>query len=351
MKIGFASADWSTSVKDAFGNPVWGGSGWARLGQYADRLPADVVSGVLVSKGNIFGVRGWDGVDHFDCDIVYMQRYMFKDVADIMGRNKGKGQVIINDLDDWYWGLRPSNSAWQLTHPKFSPDENVEHFSKILANSTLLTVSTPYLKERISQRVNCNVSLLPNHVDLSRFTPRQHVSDQPVIGWVGSTAHRSGDLELLSGVLPAIAREGFAFHHSGRLESHPQFVDVVGVPATTLPLVQPSEYPDLFAFDIGLVPLTNTPFNLSKSYIKGLEYAAAGIPFIASNVGEYVRLRDEFQIGRIAKKPGDWKKHVMALRDPEVRAREAFENRIKLEAFDIHYGTDALMRIFNHYAS
>jgi hypothetical protein len=38
---------------------------------------------------------------------------------------------------------------------------------------------------------------------------------------------------------------------------------------------------------VGLVPLTRGPFNEAKSYLKGLEYAAAGIPFIATPTEEY----------------------------------------------------------------
>ena len=32
---------------------------------------------------------------------------------------------------------------------------------------------------------------------------------------------------------------------------------------------------------VGMVPLALTPFNQAKSYIKGLEFAARGVPFVA----------------------------------------------------------------------
>ena len=82
MKIGFASADWSHTVKDDRGHPVWGGSGWARLGQYQKLLPFDIVVGVLAFKNGHFGVLDWNRSLHLDCDIVYMQRVMFADVPD-----------------------------------------------------------------------------------------------------------------------------------------------------------------------------------------------------------------------------------------------------------------------------
>lgn len=43
-------------------------------------------------------------------------------------------------------------------------------------------------------------------------------------------------------------------------------------------------------FDIGLAPLANTEFGASQSPVKVREYAAAGVPWLASSVGEHARL-------------------------------------------------------------
>jgi hypothetical protein len=43
----------------------------------------------------------------------------------------------------------------------------------------------------------------------------------------------------------------------------------------------------LRTFDIGLAPLADIPFNRARSDIKLKEYAAAGVPWLASPVGEY----------------------------------------------------------------
>ena len=81
------------------------------------------------------------------------------------------------------------------------------------------------------------------------------------------------------------------------------------------------------ATDIGVVPL-NLPldFNEAKSALKGLEYAAAGIPFVASPSGEYKRLAS-MGIGRIASTPDEWVTHLTELLDPEVRQAEATKAR------------------------
>jgi len=96
------------------------------------------------------------------------------------------------------------------------------------------------------------------------------------------------------------------------------------------------DYPSLLSgFHIGLVPLVPSPFNEAKSYLKGLEYAAAGIPFIATPTAEYRRLH-EAGVGRLASTPDEWRDHATELLDWDVRVEEADRQReVVLRDFDI----------------
>lgn len=346
MKVGFGSTDWSHSVFDKKGHPVMGGAGWARLGQYKDLLPYVTDIGVLAHKDGLFGVKDWDGEMHFDHDVVVMQRAMFEDIPDKIKLAQANGQIIVNDLDDWYWGLSTSNGAFAASHPKLNPGENINHYKRVLAASDYVTVSTRYLADRISSWVTCPITIIPNYVDVSKFTPRvQSDTDVPVVGWVGSTGHRSGDLELLAGLLlPLIQAKKIKLHHSGYAKSHPEFADLVKVPSdlvSTLPMVSPQDYPNLFQFDIGLVPLSDKPFNQAKSAIKGLEYAAAGVPFIASPTEEYKSLHED-GIGFIAKRPRSWITLIESLRDPQYRQEQAVAVRREVAKHDISNGVKAM---------
>ena len=86
--------------------------------------------------------------------------------------------------------------------------------------------------------------------------------------------------------------------------------------------------------EIGLVPLRQTPFNFAKSAIKGMEYAAAGVPFVAEATPEYQWFHD-LGAGRVAKKPAHWNAALKALLDPETRRTEALQNRAVVEQLDI----------------
>lgn len=343
-KVGFASCDWSQSVRDGSGHPVMGGSGWARLGQYAPFLSEVVAVGILVhdSRMGVFGVRDWNGIDHFDLDVIVMQRVMFGDIPEKMDQAKAAGQILINDLDDWYWGLSPQNHAFEASHPKVNPKENIQHYKSVLGRSSRVTVSTAYLADRISTWVRCPIDLLPNTVDLAKFHPRP-VTDTtvPVVGWVGSTGHRSGDFNEVRGVLGPMFEEGkIKIHHSGAYDHHPSFADMIGVHpklVTTLPLVPPHEYSGLFMFDVGIAPLTDMPFNRAKSGIKALEYAAAGVPFVASPLDAYQDLASK-GIGMVARKRHHWRLLLERLRDPAFRSEERNRNLERVADHDIVHG-------------
>lgn len=52
-----------------------------------------------------------------------------------------------------------------------------------------------------------------------------------------------------------------------------------------------------------------------NSALKGLEYAACGVPFVASPREEYVRLHERHGLGLLARRPRDWYRHLRALVD------------------------------------
>jgi len=324
-RIGFASTDWSKSMSDSFGQ-VPGGSNWIRLQQNIPDIGFSSVTGLLCFHENQgFGIIDWMGKTHYNLNIIVMQRMMFKDLVERVADKQKWGQVIINDVDDWYWGLHEDNHAYKLTHPDFNKEENVEHYRKIIQLSDAVTVSTPFLKEKMEKEFGCkNVHLIQNCVNINDFTHRYTRNKNPTVGWVGSTSHRSGDLEVLRGLLDT---SKFKFRHSGHVEGAAWFADKVGLPREKVaktPMHSPRMYAKhSFEFDIGLAPLNDIPFNYAKSWIKALEYAAAGVPFVASDIGEYRRLHDEYGVGRLASTPEEWSHHLEELRDHNARSKEA----------------------------
>lgn len=260
------------------------------------------------------------------------------------------GQRIYVDIDDDYESLTEANKAYEITHPDNNPNVNREHYKKVILAADVVTVSTPRLHDIWSQRRN-NVILVRNGVNLQQFHPAPKPEHKPVLGWVGATDYRNNDLEQLRDWLPDLLEEhDLAFHHAGHSPDSPTFAELTGVDPrriTTSPILPITRYSEGFRFDIGLVPLSDIPFNHAKSNIKGLEYAAAGIPFVASDLPEY-RLLHESGAGRIAQTADDWITHILGFLDYRTRRYEArIAREIVAEYWSIEARAEEWNQAFN----
>ena len=160
---------------------------------------------------------------------------------------------------------------------------------------------------------------MPNTVDTKAFKKHDHtINSDVVIGWSGSTAHRSKDLQVLNGVLQSVndTTTQISYLHAGHYKDSPHFADEIGLPkekVKTLPICDPQDYPAMLQMDIGIAPLRECSFNQAKSEIKLLEYSASGIPWVASDLPSYTSLVKEFGMGRTAKRTHDWIRHLKQL--------------------------------------
>lgn len=339
-KVGIVSTDWS-GVLDDNGRPIPGGANYVRLQQWQRYVSFPVVQGTLVNhRTRGIGVLAENGRIHHDIDVLIMQRLMFKDVKYLlraMKKNK-QGPVVINDLDDWYWGLDPANAAFAACQPKNNPEENINHYREIMELSDVITVSTPFLADKMTNWIKHDkVVLIQNCVDVKTFAQRQHRDRKPTVGWVGSTAHRSKDLEELHGLFD----KSYRFHHTGAIHGAPSFVEALGLEdpsrLRSIESMPPTDYAKYaFTFDIGIAPLSDKPFNEAKSWIKCIEYAAAGVPFVASARSEYVRLQEEYGIGRIAHSRDEWVDHIRDLYNYRVRREESVRQHKAVKRLDVN---------------
>jgi glycosyltransferase involved in cell wall biosynthesis len=347
VKILFASADWSVNgPKDEFNRPWPGGAGWYRcripaLGLAAHGHVVRHVGAIASShSGEIVAIEFGD---HKQCEdgfeVVVMQRWMLGKAVEVIERAKAMGQVVIQDVDDWYWGLDPSNRAWESSHPNTHPTENREHYRQALGHCSALTVSTPYLAERLNRMFpDKPIYVVRNAIDLYRWEV-QPVSDtdRPVIGWVGAVGWRSGDLEILKGILgPFVEQYDLAVIHAGVMQgTQGAFAKLTGVDprrVTERSMASIHLYPLLWrGIDVALAPLSDQPFNEAKSSVKAMEAAASGIPVVTSAMSSY----KEFGVGRQCKNPSQWLSALTALLKPEFRQFQAREGLIRVQDEDI----------------
>ncbi len=158
-----------------------------------------------------------------------------------------------------------------------------------------------------------------------RATPELSQDGRLVIGWAG-TAGGLGYLERLAPVLRELAAK------------YPIVVRVIsggyrrvclpGVPLEAEPWNSQTALTQMADFDIGLVPLDDTPFEQAKFPFKLLQYLALGVPAVSARVGLAGTVIRHADNGLLAGSPGEWRDALEALiGDPSFRRRLASAGR------------------------
>lgn len=337
MKLGFWSVDWELRP-DAEGKhhlAVPGGVNFWRTSSPARELSRhgyEVVLSARVAQADDGHIRVQDFHQqwHDDCDIIVFSRWMTEEAVVVVGKAVASGQVVINDVDDDFWAIPTTNRARRTTDPAHNPKANREHYRRVLAASSALICSTQHLATALS-RLGPPTFVCRNAIDLRRWP---EADPGELIGWVGGTFWRANDLPLLqAGVVPYLREHNRPFYHGGHHPDATSAATLLGYEnVVTLPMCPVDMYPRLWGpLETALIPLEDCSFNRAKSWVKGLEACARGIPFIASRLPEYEALG----AGRLAKRPWEWRQHLEELEDPALREAEGRQNRSRAEALSI----------------
>lgn len=225
---------------------------------------------------------------------------------------------LVFEIDDDLWDLHPTNSARQI----FTP-EALERLDANIAAADAVTVTTEYLAELV-RKLNPNVHVIPNCVDAAVLGHQRKRSERVTIGWAGGGSH-GVDFAAAESELKSFLRRNPAVdvHFVGV-----SFGAQIGRPDArhtgwTTNLV---EYMHGIDFDIGIAPLAYHVFNRSKSDLKVLEYAALGIPVVASDFGPYSQSVQHGVTGFLVKRPHEWARYLRDLVNDEALRADMGEN-------------------------
>ena len=276
----------------------------------------------------------------FRHDIIVFKNIMDKKVLDILKQKNRKNQKILVDVDDLYEEVPKENLSWKTTRPEYNSQHNINYYEEIVEMADYITVSTKFLYDYYSNKFKKNnVFLVRNAIDIDRWNFNSNRKNKfPVLGWVGFAPYKRGDFkELVPHLSNFLDNNGLLFQHSGSSDDEDPVNKLLSLSSINNFIhqnAQPiNEYPSIFNnIDIGVVPLANNSFNNAKSALKGLEYCASGIPFVASKTYEY-QLIAENGIGRVANSPEEWLQHLTELLDPKIRKEEAEKNYENLKAY------------------
>lgn len=263
-----------------------------------------------------------------DADLIVFQRPLDNSMSSAIVQAKRQGIATAVEMDDDLGATHRRNVAYKYFNDP-NPSTGIKWFNHAVSMADFIITSTPALLHKYAPEGNGVV--IRNCVPESIFdiTPRYERSDENnILGWSGTIATHPEDLTETKGAIGAILSERLK---SGRNVG----LSVVGDPLNVdrqlrLPpeikvgspgWVEMEDYYEALAssMDVGIVPLEKSPFNQAKSYLKGLEMASVGIPFVASNVYEY-QVFEAHGVGQTASSPSDWRRKVGRLMDNRERS-------------------------------
>lgn len=268
-------------------------------------------------------------------DVVVLQRVTHRNLVGVINVLRARGTAVVVDVDDDLSTIHPSNPAWPMLHPTMPKDgaaslHSWRNLDAACAAATLVTATTPALTTRYAAHGRARV--FANYL-AAHYYGHERV-DSDLVGWPASLASHPNDPDAVGNAIARLVDDGAGFHvvsvasgvsRAFGIRDESRVTQVEGVVSL---LDWPGEIAKL---GIGIAPLADTKFNHSKSWLKPLELAAVGVPWIGSPRAEYKRLH-ELGCGVLCDKPSAWYGTLRKLRrDASWRADLSAVGRLVAE--------------------
>ena len=279
--------------------------------------------GVMVNPDGTVG-----GIRHPDCDVLVLQRPTHRLYAQSIPFYRRAGVRVVVEIDDDLSHIPASNTAFLASHPRKNVEDNVHWLHEACRAADTVVCTTPTLAATFGgPKAVVVANYVPSRYSTFRQPPGH--TDPVRVGWAGNLEVHREDLTVTRlGVANALRGTQAAFLLIG-VDEHADEVRRElnldrSVPLEATGWFELEDYPKgLAMLDIGLVPLMPNVFNEAKSWLKGLEYAAVGVPFVASDTEPY-RALAALGIGDVAPRPKDWTRALRRLiTDPSYRQDRA----------------------------
>lgn len=296
-------------------------------------------------------------------DVIYMPCATGMESLVEITQHIGRGKAVVVDYDDNLFDCHPYNPAyanlglypvtitnsdgsvvdlWKDERHGFSLKDNRKRYYAhidILSVANRITTTTRTLRDNMLEYSARDVSAFdinPNAINFDVFKPfdkRIRPHNKVRIGWAASDSHIV-EGRFIMRVMKKLRekRSDFEFVILGNMEKFR--VIAQDMPVEWHEFTALEVYPLKLAsleFDIGLIPLENHSFNVSKSALKWSEYSALKIPSVVSDLAPYECVRDGID-GLKAKNEDEFVEKVEALLDSEALRREIAQN-----AFERNY--------------
>jgi glycosyltransferase involved in cell wall biosynthesis len=246
----------------------------------------------------------------------------------------------ILDYDDAVFNLYSENRYW------FIRASLKDKHRKLQKNAAYISVGSRYLAEYVKESTN-KVVEVPSVIDLDRYSLLSNVkpvqqSRVPRIIWIGQKS-TSIFLRPYVSLLQNLIDEGLISVTCVGFD-----VNQLGLSCTYIPWSEEGEVAALQACDIGISPLPDGSFERGKCGYKLIQYMAAGLPVVASKVGEHINILVNQTAGYLVETQSDWERALRTLiADPCLSQKMGAEARKLVEQkYSIQVTHSVLINLF-----
>ncbi|MBW2086113.1 MAG: glycosyltransferase family 4 protein [Deltaproteobacteria bacterium] len=254
-------------------------------------------------------------------DIVYVQKKL-PSPFDVIGL-KIFSRKLFFDFDDAIY-YRHDLSESLISRTRYIK------FKYIVKNADIVIAGNRILSEYASQ-FNKNVVVIPSSVEIRDVPSKDHeVShDKIVIGWVGGEVN----LHHLSELAPVFQKLSQEFKIQIRILSSKK-IDIPSVEVLHIPWRLETQEKEIAFFDIGVMPLPGNKHAEGKCGYKALQYMAAGVPPIVSDVGINKEIVEHGKEGFVAPTKDEFYNFLKILiLNKDLRKKMGYHSRQKVENY------------------
>jgi glycosyltransferase involved in cell wall biosynthesis len=173
---------------------------------------------------------------------------------------------------------------------------------RVMRHSKCVIAGNSYLAKRAQKAGAKCIRVIPTVIDLARYQRKEvkEIKEPFIIGWIGSPSTFKY-MQLIAAVLEELTKLGAHIHVIGAkgdlgFTKNVHFIE----------WEEASESQNIAAFDVGIMPLEETPWEKGKCSYKLIQYMACGLPVIASPVGMNKEVVKQYENGFLANTQQEW---------------------------------------------
>lgn len=262
-------------------------------------------------------------IKHKDYDLIWIEKELLPYFPAWLEKILVGNIPYVVDYDDAQFHIY-ENSKSKLTRIFLS-----QKIDRVMANAKLVVAGNKYIAERAYIAGAKRVEIIPTVIDLDRYSLKKSIDSQNFnIGWIGSPA-TSVYLKSLQSVFQNLNEKyrcKFTLVGAGNLV-------LEHINLTIENWHEDSEVEDIKTFDVGIMPLDNTPWEQGKCGIKLIQYMACALPVVGTPIGVNQEIIQHGVNGFQANSLDEWTNYLAKLAtDPHLRNIMGAKGRSMVES-------------------